>query len=113
METICVTVSVGWLAVVLGVIWFVAYGIGTTWQMIYEGYHQQPPRRYTLWTIITQGFANGAGAAAGWVAAYILWVLWTEHRDRFDLGHAVLFGIALLGITGWLPVRLRELFGGR
>ena len=95
----------------LGVIWFFTYGIGTTWQLVHERNPSLPP--FTCWTIITQGFANGAGAAAGWVAAYMLWVLWTEHRDRFDLGYAVLFGIALLGITGWLPRWLMGLFGGK
>ena len=113
METICVTLSVGWLAVGLGVLWFFLYGVGTTWQMVCEGQKATPPRTYTMWTIITQGFANGVGAAVGWLAAYMLWVLWRESRDRFDLGHVALFVIALLGVTGWLPRRAQDVFSSR
>ena len=121
---ICLTVSAGGLAAVLGAIWFVTYGIGTTWQMVHERPYQNQVRQaqqlpqlplFTCWTIVTQAFAQGTGAAAGWLAAWMLWVLWTDEQSRasFNLGHVALFGIALLGVTGWLPRRVMEVFGGR
>lgn len=126
--TLCLTTrGVAWLpAALLGAVWFVAYGVGTTWQgdhercegnkrKYYKPQDQEPP--YTRWKAATQGFSNGLWAAAGWPAAYALWVLWRDHwRDhpeKITLAAAGLsLGLlvfALMSVTGWLPARLEAI----
>ncbi len=118
----CELMSIGWVAVALGVIWFFAYGIGTTCQMIRERLYQnqvlqakQPPQPplppFTCWTIVTQGFSNGLWAAVGWPAAYVLWVLAPTTASDLALGHVGLLVFALLSVTGWLPAQVKQIFG--
>jgi hypothetical protein len=121
-------VSAERLVAVLAALWFLAYGIGTTWQLVYERPYQnallqrvgQPTLpSFTCWTVITQVFSNGLWAAAGWPAAYVVWRLWRDHwRDSpkdINAGGAALalalLLFALLSVTGWLPARLEGIFG--
>jgi uncharacterized membrane protein len=108
--TLCLTTSDGWLVAALSMIWFFTYGIGTTRQLVRE----RPS--ISRWTKVTRGFSYALWAAAGWPAAYALWVLWRDHwRDHPDQINAGLFlGLlvfALMSVTGWLPDRLEALLG--
>ena len=95
MELVTVETVFGTLAF----FWFIVYGIGTPWQIGYEN----PQGRFSWWWKVSQFFAHGAGASAGWAAAYMLWKLWETRMEHFDLSYVILFVIAFLGITGWLP----------
>ena len=96
--------TVGTTEVVFGAlafIWFIAYGLGTPWQVRHE--NPQRSEVFTCWQKVTQFFAHGLGAAVGWVATYMLWRLWETRPDHFDLSYVVLLAIAYLGITVLLP----------
>lgn len=99
METVCALVTTERVFAFLGVVWFIAYGFGTPWQIRYEN----PQATFTWWTKVSQFFAHGGGAAAGWLAVYMLWELWKMRPEHFDLSYVALFVVAYLGITGLLP----------
>jgi hypothetical protein len=114
------TASAGWLVAAFSVIWFVTFGIGTTRQLVREHrdrMKQQPNLPpLSCWTKVTQGFSYGLWSAAGWPAAYALWVLWRDHwrdhPDQISAGLALgLLIFALMSVTGWLPDRLEALLG--
>ena len=123
--TLYLTTSDGWLVAVaaaLSMIWFFAYGIGSTRQLHHERRERNkrqsyPEPPFTCWTTVTQVFSYGLWAAAGWPAAYALWVLWRDHwRDhpeKITLAAAGLsLGLlvfALMSVTGWLPARLEAI----